>query len=419
MMMDFCSYKNDSLYIEEVSLAAIAADLGSPTYVYSKAAFTGRLEAFKSAFAGTPHLLCYSVKVNASLGLLNLAAKGGFGADIVSGGELFKARRAGIPPERIVFAGVGKKKHEMREALEAGILMFNVESAEELRLLAEVAKDMGRVAPISLRINPDVDAQTHPYISTGLKENKFGLGREEARQVYAEAAASPHLKVLGVDCHIGSQITSAAPFAEAAERLKTFLLDLRADGHDIRCLDLGGGLGLRYHDENPPSVAEYAASLKNVLGDVPGLTLIFEPGRFVAGNSGLLLVEVLYNKSNANKHFVISDGAMNDLIRPSLYGAYHEIVPVHRNALTPIAVDIVGPICESTDFLAKDRPLQPVKRGDLLAVMGAGAYGFSMSSNYNARPRAAEVLVDGSSFTLLKPRESYEDLVRGEEVALF
>ncbi len=404
--MDFCAYRNDILHLEETPLTAIARATGTPTYVYSKAAFTGRLEAFKAAFADMPHLVCYSVKVNANLGLLRLAAGGGFGADIVSGGELFKALRAGIPPERVVFSGVGKKTHEMREALEAGILMFNVESAEEFSLLAQVAGDMGRAAPVSLRINPDVDPHTHPYISTGLKENKFGLSLAEARQVYARARELPQVKVLGVDCHIGSQLTSVAPFIEAAERLKQLVLDLRAGGHDIRYLDLGGGLGLRYKDENPPSPAEYARGLKQVLGDVPGLTLILEPGRYLAGNSGLLLVEVLYNKSNGDKNFVVTDGAMNDLIRPSLYGAWHEILPAEKNGEPPLMVDVVGPICESTDFLAKDRPLQPVSRGGLLAVMGAGAYGFSMSSNYNARPRAAEVLVDGSSFTVTRARET-------------
>lgn len=413
-MMDFCNYINDTLCLEDTPLSAIAKEVGSPTYVYSKAAFLSRLDSFSAAFADVPHLICYSAKVNANLALLRLAAKGGFGADIVSGGELFKALRAGIPANRIVFAGVGKKAREMREALEAGILMFNVESAEELRLLAQVAGDMGLVAPFALRINPDVDAGTHPYISTGLKENKFGLAIDEARQVYTEAANNPHLTAIGVDCHIGSQITSALPFAEAAEKLKNFVLELRAAGHGIKFLDLGGGLGLRYKDENPPSPAEYASGLKAVLSGVPGLTLILEPGRFAAGNCGLLLVEVLYNKRNGEKNFVVVDGAMNDLIRPSLYGAHHEIVPVRKTACAPIIVDIVGPICESTDFLAKDRPLQPVAGGDFLAVLGAGAYGFTMSSNYNARPRAAEVLVDGSTFTVVKPRETYQDLVRGE-----
>ncbi len=412
--MDCCHYINDILHLEETPLTDIARETGTPTYVYSKAAFTGRLESFKAAFAGQPHLICYSVKVNANLAMLRLAAGGGFGADIVSGGELFKALSAGVKPERVVFSGVGKKPHEMREAMDAGILMFNVESAEELGLLAQVAGEMGRVAPVSLRINPDVDPHTHPYISTGLKENKFGLSLEEARRVYARAGELPQVKVLGVDCHIGSQLTSTAPFVEAAERLKQLVLDLRADGHDIRYLDLGGGLGLRYKDENPPSPAEYAQGLKRVLGDVPGLTLILEPGRYAAGNSGLLLVEVLYNKTNGDKNFVVTDGAMNDLIRPSLYGAWHEILPVNKNGEPPLTVDVVGPICESSDFLAKDRPLQPTAHGDLLAVMGAGAYGFSMSSNYNARPRAAEVLVDGRSFAVTRARETYEDLVRGE-----
>ncbi len=412
--MNAFNYINDNLHIEDAPLASIAKEHGTPLYVYSKAAFTGQLKAFENAFRDLPHLVCYSAKVNANLALLRLAAQGGFGADVVSGGELFKALRAGIPASKIVFAGVGKKAQEMREALSAGILMFNVESVEEMRLLARVAADMGRAAPMALRINPDVDAGTHPYISTGLKENKFGLSPEEAREAFAEAGRNPHLKVTGIDCHIGSQIISAAPFAEAASRLKELLLELRRAGHDIRRLDLGGGLGVQYCDETPPSAAEYAAALKDVLGDVPDLTLILEPGRFVAARCGALLVEVLYAKKNGDKNFVIVDGAMNDLVRPSLYGAWHEILPLVRDGRPPMIVDVVGPICESTDFLAKDRPLKPVKGGDFLAVMGAGAYGFSMSSNYNARPRAAEVLVDGANFSLVKPRETYADLVRGE-----
>ncbi|UQZ88829.1 diaminopimelate decarboxylase [Deltaproteobacteria bacterium Smac51] len=412
--MSSIEYKNDILTVEGVPLTTIAKEIGTPSYVYSKAEFTGSLNAFQAAFTGTSHLVCYSVKVNANLALLRLAAERGVGADIVSGGELFKALRAGISPDKIVFSGVGKKAAEMREALEANILMFNVESAEEMRLLARVAGEMNRRTKISLRINPDVDPRTHPYISTGMKENKFGLSREEALPVFAEAAQSPHLEVVGVDCHIGSQLTETEPFIEAAERLKKLVLDLRAAGHDIRYLDLGGGLGIRYKDEAPPSPADYASGLKKVLGDVPGLTMVLEPGRYLVGNSGVLLTEVLYNKANGDKHFVITDVAMNDLIRPSLYGAYHGVLPVKKTGETPLTVDVVGPICESSDFMAKDHPLQPVAGGDLLAVMSAGAYGFTMSSNYNARPRAAEVLVDGGHFTVVKPRETYEDLVRGE-----
>ncbi|MDR1920368.1 MAG: diaminopimelate decarboxylase [Candidatus Adiutrix sp.] len=412
--MDYFNYENGELMVENVSLARIAAEVGAPAYVYSRAAFVGRLKAFEAAFADVDHLVCYSVKVNANLSLLRLAAAGGYGADIVSGGELFKALRADFRPERIVFSGVGKTAREMAEALEAGILMFNVESEEELEVLAKTAADKNKRARVALRVNPDVDPKTHPYIATGLSGSKFGISHKEAPAVYARAAASPALEAAGVACHIGSQLTDAAPFADAAARLRGLTENLRAAGVDLKYMDMGGGLGIAYREgETPPTPAEYAARIKNVV-DGLGVKLILEPGRFVAGNSGVLLATVLYNKQNGAKRFVVTDCAMNDLIRPSLYGAWHDIVPVRKSGAPPATVDVVGPVCESGDFMGKDRPLQPLVAGDLLAVKGAGAYGFAMSSNYNARPRAVEVLVDGDNFKIIKPRETYEDLVRGE-----
>ncbi len=414
--MSAFEYQDHILTVEGVPLTEIAAQVGTPAYVYSQAAFVAPLADFEAAFHDVPHLICYAVKGAANLSLLRLVAERGLGADIVSGGELFKALKAGIAPNRVVFSGVGKTAREMAEALEAGILMFNVESAEELDRLAEVAGRMGRRAPVALRINPDVDPGTHPYVATGLKESKFGLDPETALALYRRAAAHPALEVAGVACHIGSQLLTAAPFVAAAEKLRDLVLKIQALGIPLKYFDMGGGLGIRYcRQDCPPPLAEYAAGLKNVLRNLPGLTLVLEPGRAVCGPSAVLLVETQYNKTNGQKHFVVVDGAMNDLVRPSLYDAYHEIRPVRRvDGAEEITVDVVGPVCESGDFLAKDRPLPPVKAGDLLAVMEAGAYGFAMSSNYNARPRAAEVLVSGNSFRVIKPRETYEDLVRGE-----
>ena len=396
-------------------MAEIAAGVGTPAYVYSQAAFTGALAAFETAFQGLPHLICYATKVSDNRSLLKLVAARGQGADIVSGGELFKCLKAGIDPGRVVFSGVGKTAREMTEALEAGILMFNVESEEELERLAEVARRLGRRAPVSLRINPDVDPGTHPYVATGLKESKFGLSPEAALPLYRRAAEKPELELRGIACHIGSQLLGASPFLAAAEKLKALVLELKFTGIELKYFDMGGGLGVHYHQESPPSLTEYAEGLKWVMADLPGMTLILEPGRYIAANSAALVVEVLYNKLNGHKRFLIVDGAMNDLIRPSLYGSYHHILPV-KNIDTPlVTVDVVGPVCESGDFLAKDRPLPISEAGDLLAVLGAGAYGFTMSSNYNARPRAAEVLVSEGTFRIIKPRETYEDLVRGEE----
>ena len=407
-------YHDQRLEVEGVPLADIARAVGTPVYVYSRAAFTGALAELEAAFAGRPHLLCYAVKTCANLALLRLAAAGGCGADIVSGGELFKVLRAGLDPGRVVFSGIGKTDGEMAEALKAGIMMFNVESAGELEALARVAGNLGRRAPVALRVNPDVDPQTHPYIATGLANSKFGVPRGEAAELYRQAAACPHLEVVGLDCHIGSQLTSTAPFAAAASRLRELAGELTAAGLKLKYLDLGGGLGICYNDEAPPTATEYAAALRPILESLPELTLVLEPGRRVAGPAGALLVSVLYNKTNGQRRFVVVDGAMNDLIRPSLYGAYHAIRPAVRTGAPEEIVDVVGPVCESGDFLAKERSLPAVRPGDLLAVLEAGAYGFAMSSNYNARPRAAEVLVDRGSFKIIRARETYADLVRGE-----
>ena len=407
-------YHDDRLTVEGVPLAAIAEAAGTPVYVYARSAFTGALAELDAAFAGRRRLICYSVKTCANLSLLKLVAEGGFGADVVSGGELFKALKAGLAPGRVVFSGVGKTEREMAEALAAGIMMFNVESAAELEVLSRVAGQSGRRAPMALRVNPDVDPQTHPYVATGLKSSKFGVPHDAALALYLRAAADPHLRVVGIDCHIGSQLTSTAPFAAAAERLRALALELGRAGIGLEYLDLGGGLGICYNDEEPPTAAAYADALRPVLDSLPDLTVVLEPGRRVAGPSGALVVKVLYTKSNGPRRFVVVDGAMNDLIRPSLYEAYHAIRPAVRSEGPAEVVDVVGPICESGDFLARERRLPAVAPGDILAVMDAGAYGFSMSSNYNARPRAAEVLAENGAFRIIKLRETYDDLIRGE-----
>lgn len=408
-------YRDNQLMVEDVPLADIAAAVGTPVFVYSQAAFTAPLDAFEASFKDVPHLVCYAVKGSANRSLLRLVAERGQGADIVSGGELFKCLKAGIDPGKVVFSGVGKTAREMTEALEAGILMFNVESEEELERLAQVAKSLGRKAPVALRINPNVDPGTHPYVATGLKESKFGLSPEAALALYRRAAAMPEIELKGVACHIGSQLLTAAPFLAAAEKLKALVLELKSAGIELKYFDMGGGLGVRYDEETPPALADYAAGLKTLLADMPGLTLVLEPGRYISANSAALLVSVLYNKRNGDKRFLVVDGAMNDLVRPSLYGSYHQILPIKKTEAPLATVDVVGPVCESGDFLAKDRPLPESSGGDILAVMSAGAYGFTMSSNYNARPRAAEVMVSGPDFRVIKARETYEDLVRGEE----
>ena len=408
-------YRDSELCCEEVSLRALAAVVGTPAYVYSKAAILESLSGYARAFHDVSHLVCYSVKANSNLGVLSVLAKAGAGADIVSGGELYRALRAGMPPKKIIFSGVGKSRDEMREALKADILMFNVESRAELRVLDEVALEMGVRAPVALRVNPDVDPQTHPYIATGLKSSKFGIPYDEAFEAYEEAATLKGLAVIGTDMHIGSQLTRTAPFADAVARLASLVKALRERAIAIRTVDVGGGLGIRHREETPPTHREYAMALLPALREL-GVTVLLEPGRSIVGNAGVLLTRVLYRKDTGNKKFVVIDAAMNDLIRPPLYDSYHEVRPVSEARLggPTEKVDVVGPICESGDFLAKDRELARTEEGDLLAVMSAGAYGFAMASNYNTRPRAAEVLVEGNRYTIVRRRETYEDLVAGE-----
>ncbi len=421
--MHYFHYRQGELFAEEVPVREIVQEVGTPLYIYSARTLRRHLRVFQEAFADIPHLICYSVKANSNLAVLHLLGRLGAGADIVSGGELHRALRAGIPPERIVFSGVGKTEEEMEAALSAGILMFNVESLGELELLSRVAQRLGTKAPVSIRVNPNVDPKTHPYISTGLKKNKFGLPEEVAYEAYQRIKADPHLEAVGVDCHIGSQLTELSPFVEALQRLRAFWERLTAEGFSLRYLDLGGGLGIVYDQEEPPPPVEYAEALKR---EIRGLssTLILEPGRVIAGNAGILVTRVLYLKEmppteeeREGKRFIIVDAGMNDLIRPAFYQAYHRIIPVREiPGGETVKVDVVGPICESGDFLARERPLPPVKPGELLAVLSAGAYGFVMASNYNSRPRAAEVLVDGDRFFVVRKRETYEDLTRLEEI---
>ncbi|SDZ72974.1 diaminopimelate decarboxylase [Nitrosospira multiformis] len=409
------SYRNGRLWAESVQLERIALEFGTPCYVYSRAALTTAYCEFDDAFAGRDHLVCYAVKANSNLGILNLLARLGSGFDIVSGGELQRVLKAGGDPQKIVFSGVGKQPAEMKAALEAGILCFNVESEAELHGLNRVAGEMGKVAPVSLRVNPDVDAKTHPYISTGLKENKFGIPFDEAEALYASAQALGNVRVAGLDCHIGSQLTELAPFIETCKKMLGLLDRLEAQGLEIEHLDLGGGLGIRYAGENPPSAREYVEALRSVVGSRRQKILI-EPGRSLVGNAGVLLTTVEYLKPTPHRDFAIVDAAMNDLMRPALYKAYHEILPVvARNEMDAKTYQVVGPVCETGDFLGHDRHLA-LAQGDLLAVMSAGAYGMSMSSNYNARPRAAEVMIDGDRIHLIRERESVEQLMAGEKI---
>jgi diaminopimelate decarboxylase len=392
--------------------------VGTPAYIYSLATLRRHFRVFDQAFAKIPHIICYSVKANSNIALLRAFVKEGGGCDIVSGGELFRALKAGADPKKIVFSGVGKKKDEIEYALSSGILMFNVESDEELVVLNDVAGALGRKAPVSLRINPDVDPQTHPYISTGLKKAKFGVGIKRSLDYYRKAVSLPNLEVVGVDCHIGSQLTSVAPFVDALARVREYLDrvlvgSLQQKGAQIRYLDLGGGLGISYKDEMPPHPEQYAEALIRGLEGLQ-VTLILEPGRVIVGNAGILLTEVQYLKETDEKRFVIVDGGMNDLIRPALYGSYQEIQPVVQRKGEKIIADVVGPICESGDFFAKDREITRPVRGDLLAIMSAGAYGFTMASNYNSHPKPPEVLVDDDKVYVVRARESFEDLIRGE-----
>ncbi|MEW5903485.1 MAG: diaminopimelate decarboxylase [Pseudomonadota bacterium] len=413
-MTEHFHFRNGVLHAEDVALTAIAEQYGTPCYVYSRAALSAGFRQFTQALLGRDHLVCFAVKSNPNLAILNLFAQMGAGFDIVSGGELQRVLAAGGDAGKVVFSGVGKRGDEMRLALEAGILCFNVESAAELDRLNEVAGSMGKVAPVSLRVNPDVDAKTHPYISTGLKQNKFGVAYDEARALYRKAAALPHLHVSGIDCHIGSQLTEVSPFIAAAEKILALVDQLRADGIVLEHIDLGGGLGIRYDAETPPAIADYAQALLAVLQG-RSEKLIVEPGRVLVGNAGVLLTRIEYLKPGEEKHFAIVDAAMNDLMRPALYDAYHAIRPVVQGGAPQQVYEVVGPVCETGDFLGHARELA-VAQGDLLAVMSAGAYGMSMSSNYNTRPRVAEVMVDGARLHLIRERESVAQLYAAEHL---
>ncbi|SDK02127.1 diaminopimelate decarboxylase [Billgrantia gudaonensis] len=415
--MDHFDYRDGVLYAEQVPLTRIADEVGTPCYVYSRATLTRHFRAYAEALGGHPHLICYAVKANSNLAVLDLLARLGAGFDIVSVGELERVLAAGGDPAKVVFSGVAKQEAEMARALDVGIKCFNVESRPELERLSRVAERLGTVAPVSLRVNPDVDAGTHPYISTGLKENKFGIPVDEALAVYELAATLPGVKVVGLDCHIGSQLTELAPFLDALDRLLLLLERLRERGIEVEHLDLGGGLGVPYRDERPPQPFDYAASLLERLARWEGgerLTLLFEPGRSIAANAGVLLTRVEYLKPGESKNFAIVDAGMNDLIRPSLYQAWQAILPADTRPVRESAIyDVVGPVCETGDFLGKDRPLA-IAEGDLLAVRSAGAYGFVMASNYNSRPRPAEVMVDAGRYQIVRQRETLSDLWAGE-----
>jgi diaminopimelate decarboxylase len=410
--------KNGEMHCEGVPLRRIARQAGTPVYVYSHATLSSHYKVFDQAFAGIPHVICYSMKANPNGSVIRAFTNLGSGVDIVSVGELARALAAGAPPEKIVYSGVGKMVPEIEEALRRGILMFNVESREELETIDAVAGRMRKRAPISIRVNPDVDPKTHPYISTGLKKNKFGINLQKSLDDYRLANTLPNVKVIGVSCHIGSQLTEVRPFVEAVQRIKELVLKLRAEGMNIQYMDIGGGLGITYNQEEPPHPRDYAQALMKELKEVD-CTLILEPGRVIVGNAGILVTKVLYTKEGYEKNFIVVDGAMNDLIRPSLYGSYQRIQPIQRSDRPEWTADVVGPICESSDFLAKDRKLPRTEQGDLLAVMSAGAYGFSMSSNYNSRPRVAEVLVAKDKFHVIRQREDYDDLIRGEVIPDF
>jgi len=416
--MHHFKYRDNELYCEDVPVRIIAENIGTPFYLYSYATLRRHYLKFYEAFEGLDRLICYSAKANTNLSVLKLFESLGSGLDIVSGGELYRGLKAGFSPDKIVYSGVGKRVDEIDYALEAGILMFNVESLEELELINERAGIFETKAPVAIRVNPDVDPKTHPYISTGLKKNKFGIDKETAIEGYNLARQLENIDIVGIDCHIGSQITDAKPFVEALESIKDLINELRKTGVEIQYLDMGGGLGITYNDESPPHPREYA---KEIVASLKGtqLKLILEPGRVIVGNAGILVTEVLFRKLGKAKDFIIADAGMNDLMRPTLYGAYHAIEPVVDNEGRQITADVVGPICESGDFLAVDRKMADVIRGDLLAVMSAGAYGFTMSSNYCSRPRVAEIMVKDDEYYVVRDRESYQDLVRGESIPPF
>ncbi|MBI5327139.1 MAG: diaminopimelate decarboxylase [Deltaproteobacteria bacterium] len=424
--MHFFTYKKNKFYAEAVSIEKIAKEVGTPCYIYSHKTLTRHYAAFDEAFETVPHLICYSVKANSNISVLNTFIKAGSGVDIVSGGELFRSLKAGANPKKIVYSGVGKREDEIEYALKAGILMFNVESPEELRAINKIAGRLKKKAGFAIRVNPNVDPKTHPYVSTGLKKNKFGIETEQAIKEYVYAKNNlKNLTPIGVDCHIGSQLTQLSPFIDALKKTKEIITTLGSEGIEVKYLDMGGGLGITYKDENAPHPSKYGKAVIDATKRL-GVTLIFEPGRVMVGNAGILVTKVLYTKQGTEKNFIIVDAAMNDLARPSLYGSYHAIKAVGKNSgkhvpadfkQGEITADVVGPICESGDFFAKDRELLYFKSGDLMAIMSAGAYGFSMSSNYNSRPRAAEVMVKGNKFSVIRERESYKDLIKGEDLA--
>ena len=415
--MDFFQYKNEQLYVEDLPVKQLAEEFGTPLYIYSRATLERHWHAFDSALGDHPHLICYAVKANSNIGILNIMAKLGSGFDIVSQGELERVLAAGGEASKVVFSGVAKSRAEIMRALEVGIRCFNVESIAELHHINQIAGEMGKVAPISLRVNPDVDAHTHPYISTGLKENKFGVSVDEAREVYKLAATLPHVKITGMDCHIGSQLTELQPFLDATDRLIRLMEQLKEDGIKLKHLDLGGGLGVTYTNETPPHPSDYATALLNKLKDYEDLEIILEPGRAIAANAGILVAKVQYLKSNESRNFAITNTGMNDMIRPALYEAYMNIIEIDRTLGREKAVyDVVGPVCETSDFLGKQRELA-IAEGDYIAQRSAGAYGASMSSNYNSRPRTAEVLVDGNKTHLIRRRENLSELWALESIA--
>jgi len=413
-------YRQGELYCERVPVSQIVKEVGTPCYIYSHATLIRHFQVYDSAFKNIPHIIAFAMKANSNLAILRLMAKEGSGVDIVSGGELFRALKAGVPPSKIVFAGVGKNAEEIRDALKADILMFNVESSPEIHALNDVAASLGKKARVALRINPDIDPKTHPYISTGLKKSKFGIAADRAVEEFTLASSLGYIEVVGVHAHIGSQLTEVTPFVESLKKVITLVDTLKKQGINIRYLNIGGGLGITYSDEKPPLPQELADAVSPLVKNL-NLTLVMEPGRVIVGNAGILVTKALYEKIGETKRFIIVDAAMNDLIRPSLYNAYHDIRPVSEVLLhrPKHAVDVVGPVCESGDFLAKDRTLPEVKPGDLLAVMSAGAYGFVMASNYNSRPRVPEVLVKDGEVHVIRTRESYDDLVRGETIPTF
>ncbi|MDH5666666.1 MAG: diaminopimelate decarboxylase [Nitrospira sp.] len=418
--MNYFEYRHGELYCEDVPVSRIVKEVGTPCYIYSHATLLRHFRAYDSAFSSVPHVIAFAMKANSNLAVLRMMAREGSGADIVSGGELFRALKAGVPASKIVFAGVGKAPDEIREALKADILMFNVESSAEIRAINDVAASVGKKARIALRINPDVDPKTHPYISTGMKKSKFGIAADRALDEYKMASSLGHIDVVGVHAHIGSQLTDVTPFVDSLKKIVALIETLKGQGINIRYLNIGGGLGITYGDEKPPLPQDLADAISPLVKDL-GVTLVMEPGRVIAGNAGIMVTKALYEKVGETKRFVIVDAAMNDLLRPSLYSAYHEIRPVNEEAgrRAKHQMDIVGPVCESGDFLAKDRLLATVEPGELLAVMSAGAYGFVMASNYNSRPRVPEVLVDGRDMHVIRVRETYDDLIKGETIPEF